>query len=435
MAGKRSPSTSPLRYQGGFGNAFSSEAQKGALPVGQNSPQKAPFGLYAEGLSGTAFTAPRAENRYAWLYKLRPSAMHPAYRKLAAGLLRSGPFDEAETPPNRMRWNPLPLATKPMDFIDGLVTMAGSGSPESQTGVAAHVYRANRSMSGRYFMNADGELLFVPQQGSLLLFTEFGKLEVAAGEIAVVPRGVKFKVQVDSPVRGYLCENYGPHFRLPELGPIGSQGLAQVRDFLAPVAAFEDEPGKCQLVCKFLGGLWATELKASPLDVVAWHGNNVPYKYDLAKFMVINTVSFDHPDPSIFTVLTAPSGAPGVANCDFVIFPPRWLVAEHTFRPPWFHRNVMSELMGLVHGTYDAKAEGFLPGGISIHNCLQGHGPDLATFEKASAADLKPHKVDNTLAFMWESRWVWRPTRTALASPQYQKDYDGVWDGFTKLYK
>jgi homogentisate 1,2-dioxygenase len=425
-----------LKYQSGFGNSFSTEARKGALPVGQNSPQKAPYGLYVEGLSGTAFTAPRAENLATWLYKLRPTAMHPPYRKIGAGLLRSGPFDEAETPPNRLRWNPLPMPAKPADFIDGLFTLAGSGSAESQSGVATHIYRATRSMNDRAFMNADGELMFVPQQGAILLFTELGKLEVSPGEIAVVPRGIKFKLQLaGAAARGYVCENYGQHFRLPELGPIGSQGLAQVRDFLAPVAAFEDKATKHQLVCKFMGALWATELKHSPLDVVAWHGDYTPYKYDLARFMVVNTVSFDHPDPSIFTVLTSPSGQPGVANCDFVIFPPRWQVAEHTFRPPWFHRNVMSELMGLVHGEYDAKAEGFLPGGVSIHNCMQGHGPDVATFDKASAVELVPRKIEHSLAFMWESRWVWRPTRAALQAAELQKDYDAAWNGFRKLYK
>jgi len=290
-------------------------------------------------------------------------------------------------------------------------------------------------MSERYFWNADGELMFVPQQGALELFTELGRIELKPGEIAVVPRGMKFKVLVDGPVRGYLCENYGPAFRLPELGPIGSQGLAQPRDFLAPVAAFEERNGKLQVIAKFQGGLWASDFTHSPLDVVAWHGDYVPYKYDLARFMVINTVSFDHPDPSIFTVLSSPSGQPGVANCDFVIFPPRWLVAEDTFRPPWFHRNVMSELMGLVHGAYDAKAEGFLPGGVSIHNSMSAHGPDLATFEKASAAELKPHKIENTLAFMWESRYVFRPTRFAMAARELQKDYDRVWDGFKKRRK
>jgi homogentisate 1,2-dioxygenase len=424
-----------FQYQNGFGNTFSSQAIKGALPEGRNAPQRAPKGLYTEVLSGTAFTAPRAENLSTWLYKLRPSAMHRPYRRIANGLVRSGPFTEVEVPPNRLRWDPMSIAAKPADFIDGLATLAGSGDPAAQAGLAVHIYRANRSMSERYFWNADGELMFVPQQGALELFTELGRIELKPGEIAVVPRGMKFKVLVDGAVRGYLCENYGPAFRLPELGPIGSQGLAQPRDFLAPVAAFEERNGKLQVIAKFQGGLWASDFTHSPLDVVAWHGGYVPYKYDLARFMVINTVSFDHPDPSIFTVLTSPSGQPGVANCDFVIFPPRWLVAEDTFRPPWFHRNVMSELMGLVHGAYDAKAEGFLPGGVSIHNSMSAHGPDLATFEKASAAELKPHKIENTLAFMWESRYVFRPTRFAMAARELQKDYDRVWDGFKKRRK
>ena len=427
-----------LKYQAGFGNTFMSEAVKGALPVGQNSPQHAPRGLYAEVVSGSAFTAPRAENLSAWLYKLRPSAMHAPCKAMGArtaALLRTGPFNEVKTPPNRLRWDPLPIPTKPTDFIDGLVTIAGSGDPESHTGMGVHVYRANRSMTDRYFHNADGEMMLVPQLGALAIFSEFGKLEVSPGEIVVLPRGIKFKVGVQRPSRGYVCENYGAPFRLPELGPIGSQGLAQKRDFLAPVAAFEDKSGKCEVVCKFLGNLWTAEYRHSPLDVVAWHGNYVPYKYDLARFMAINTVSFDHPDPSIFTVLTSPSGQPGVANCDFVIFPPRWMVAEHTFRPPWFHRNVMSELMGLVHGVYDAKAEGFLPGGISIHNCLQAHGPDVATFDKASSAELKPHKIENTLAFMWESKYLFRPTKFALGAPQLQRNYETVWDGFKKKFK
>jgi homogentisate 1,2-dioxygenase len=419
-----------MRYQSGFGNTFSTEAEKGALPVGQNSPQKTPRGLYPEVLSGSAFTAPRAENLSTWLYKLRPSAMHAPYRRIANGLLRSGPFDEAEAPPNRLRWNPLPIPSKPTDFLDGLVTIAGSGEAAAQSGLAVHVYRANRSMKERYFTNADGELMFVPQEGAVLLATELGRLEVKPGEIAVVPRGVKFRLEVGGATRGYLCENYGAPFRLPELGPIGSQGLAQRRDFLAPVAAYEDQRGKCQVVAKFMGGLWASDYSHSPLDVVAWHGNYAPFKYELARFMVINTVSFDHPDPSIFTVLTSPSGRPGVANCDFVIFPPRWMVAEHSFRPPWFHRNVMSELMGLVHGAYDAKAEGFLPGGVSIHNCMSAHGPDVASYDKASKVELKPHKIENTLAFMWESRYVFRPTKAALAAKELQKNYDRVWDGF-----
>jgi homogentisate 1,2-dioxygenase len=420
----------PLKYQSGFGNTFCTEALKGALPHGQNSPQKPPRGLVPEVLSGTAFTAPRAENLSSWLYKLRPSAMHAPFRRMVQGLVRSGPFGEVETPPNRLRWDPLPIPSKPADFIDGLLTIAGSGDAALQSGIAVHLYRANRSMKDRCFYDADGELMFVPQQGAIELFTELGRLEVAPGEIAVVPRGVKFKLLVNGATRGYVCENYGAPFRLPELGPIGSQGLAQVRDFLAPVAAYEDKAGKCEVVAKFMGALWASEFRHSPLDVVAWHGDYAPYKYDLARFMAINTVSFDHADPSIFTVLTSPSGAPGVANCDFVIFPPRWMVAEHTFRPPWFHRNAMSELMGLVRGAYDGKAEGFLPGGISIHNCMSAHGPDLATYERASNAPLKPHRIEDTLAFMWESRYVFRPTKAALAAKELQKNYDRVWDGF-----
>ena len=420
-----------ISYQSGFGNTFSTEVVKGALPIGRNSPQRAPLGLYAEVLSGTAFTAPRAENQSTWLYRLRPSAMHGPYRRMKHDLLRSGPFDEVETPPNRLRWDPFPLPSRPTDFLQGLITIAGSGEPAAQVGVAVHVYRANRTMKDRCFWNADGELMFVPQQGSIQLFTELGLLEAGPGEIAVVPRGMKFRVDVKGPARGYLCENYGAPFRLPELGPIGSQGLAQARDFQAPTAAFE-ERGRCQVVAKFMGALWVSDFAHSPLDVVAWHGDYVPYKYDLARFMAIGTISFDHADPSLFTVLTSPSGQAGVANCDFVIFPPRWQVAENTFRPPWFHRNVMSELMGLVHGVYDAKAEGFVPGGVSIHNCMSAHGPDLATYEKAVAAGLKPHKIEDTLAFMWESRFVFRPTRFALGAPQLQKDYDRIWDGFRK---
>ena len=421
-----------LRYQSGFGNTFSSEAVKGALPVGRNSPQRPPKGLYTEVLSGTAFTAPRAENLSSWLYKLRPSAMHGPYRRMAQGLVRSGPFEEVETPPNRLRWDPFPLPTKPTDFVDGLATLAGSGHAAAQIGLAVHIYRANRAMERRYFYCADGELMLVPQQGGLLVFTELGRLQVSPGEIGVVPRGMKFKVGLlDKQARGYVCENYGAAFRLPELGPIGSQGLAQARDFMAPVAAFE-ETGKCEVVAKFMGGLWASAFEHSPLDVVAWHGDYVPYKYELARFMAINTVSFDHPDPSIFTVLTSPSGQAGVANCDFVVFPTRWMVAENTFRPPWFHRNVMSELMGLVHGQYDAKAAGFLPGGVSIHNCMSAHGPDLETHQRASAAELKPQKLEGGLAFMWESRYVFRPTRFAMSARELQKDYDAVWSGFKR---
>ena len=421
------------RYLSGFGNEFATEAVPGALPQGQNSPQQVPFGLFAEQISGSPFTAPRGEMRRSWTYRVRPTASHRPYVRRDDGLVRSGPFVEAETPPNRLRWDPLPLPDAPTDFVDGLVTMAGCGDPAQAAGVAVHVYRANRSMVDRVFYDADGELLIVPQAGRLRLATELGVLAIAPGEIGVVPRGVRFRVELlDGSARGYVCENYGALFRLPELGPLGSNGLANPRDFLTPVAWFEDLDRPVQVVQKFLGHLWVTELDHSPLDVVAWHGNLAPYKYDLAHFNVMGTVSFDHPDPSIFTVLTSPSEIRGTANADFVIFPPRWMVAEHTFRPPWFHRNVMNEFMGLVHGAYDAKAGGFLPGGASLHNCMAGHGPDVASYEKATSANLAPHKIENTLAIMFETRWVLRPTRFALATPALQKDYDECWQGFPK---
>ena len=422
-------------YLSGFGNEQASEALPGTLPEGQNAPQRHPRGLYTEQISGTAFTAPRKDNRRSWLYRIRPSAAHPAYRRIDNGLLRSAPFDEVEPPPNRLRWAPLPFPDTPADFIDGLVTMGGNGDAGLRSGIAVHVYRATKSMDRRIFFSTDGELLIVPQQGCVLLGTEFGEIEAAPGEIAVIPRGVKFRVALpDGKARGYVCENYGELFRLPELEAIGANGLANPRDFLIPVAAYEDRAERFEVVAKFAGNLWATEIDHSPLDVVAWHGNYAPYKYNLARFNTLGTISFDHPDPSIFTVLTAPSEIPGTANCDFVIFPPRWLVAEHTFRPPWFHRNVMNEFMGLVHGVYDARAEGFVPGGMSLHNCMSAHGPDAATYEKASTAELQPQKIENTLAFMFEARFPIRPTRFALETPALQRDYDACWRDLKKLF-
>ena len=421
----------PLAYLTGFGNEHASEAVAGALPIGQNSPQRPPLGLYAEQLSGTPFTVPRRESRRSWLYRIRPSADHKPYRRIDNGRLCT-PL--AEQTPNRLRWDPLPMPSEPADFVAGLVTMLANADTQAGTGVSVHIYCANQPMR-RVFWNADGELLIVPQQGRLAFDTELGRLLAAPGEIAVIPRGVRFRVALpDGAARGYICENHGPVLRLPDLGPIGSNGLAQPRDFLAPTAWFEDRDEPTELVQKFSGTLWATELDHSPLDVVAWHGNLVPYKYDLARFMAINTVSFDHCDPSIFTVLTSPTDAPGTANVDFVIFPPRWMVAEHTFRPPWFHRNVMNECMGLVHGAYDAKAGGFSPGGLSLHSCMSAHGPDAETTERAMAADLVPHRIDNTLAFMFETRQVLRPTRHALAMPELQRDYDACWQGLRRKF-
>jgi homogentisate 1,2-dioxygenase len=420
-------------YMTGFASHFATEAVPGALPVGRNSPQRPAFGLYAEQLSGSAFTAPRHENRRSWLYRMRPSAEHPPYRPYeGAPHFRAEP-GPGQLPPNRFRWSPLPLPSEPADLVDGTVTMVANRSPEDLEGVAVHVYRANRDMETRFFVNADGEMLFLPQLGRLALLTEMGRIDVAAGEVALVPRGVRFRALLpDGEGRGYIAENHGSLFRLPDLGPIGANGLANPRDFETPVAAFEDRDGPVELIQKYLGAMWVTELDQSPLDVVAWHGNLAPWRYDLSRFNTIGTVSFDHPDPSIFTVLTSPSDVPGRANADFVIFPPRWMVAEDTFRPPWFHRNVMSECMGLIHGAYDAKAEGFAPGAMSLHNLMAGHGPDVASWKGASGAELKPHKIEGTMAFMVESCWPFRPTGYALECEALQKNYDQAWGGFPK---
>ena len=417
----------------GFGNHFSTEAVAGALPVGRNSPQKVPFGLYAEQFSGTSFTAPRAQNRRSWLYRLRPAAMHPAFAPYQKStLLKSGPFDAKFSTPNRLRWNPLEMPKTPTDFIDGLVTVGGNGDVNSGSGIGIHLYACNASMKNRAFFSSDGELLIVPQLGELHIKTEMGSFTVAPLHIAVIPRGLKFRVELQGEGRGYIAENYGYTLRLPELGPIGSNGLANSRDFETPEAAFEDIDVACELVQKFQGKLWTTTLPHSPFDVVAWHGNLVPYVYDLRRFNTINSVSYDHMDPSIFTVLSSPGDSPATANFDFVIFPPRWMVAEDTFRPPWFHRNVASEFMGLIHGAYDAKEGGFVPGGSSLHNCMNGHGPDRASYEKAIAAHLQPVKIDGTMAFMFESRAVVVPTEWAMTTPSKQLDYDQSWAGFTK---
>ena len=428
---------SNLHYQSGFGNEFATEAHPGGLPVGQNAPQHAPLGLYTEQLSGSPFTAPRHLNRRTWTYRIRPSVMHPPYTRISNGFVRSTPFHEVETTPSQLRWDPIPLPTKPTDFLDGLTTLAGNGDLSMHSGVAIHLYAANKSMTDRFFYSADGELLFVPQLGGLQLHTELGILEIDNGEIAVIPRGIKFRVKLTGKeARGYVLENFGQPLRLPDLGPIGANGLANSRDFLTPVAAYDDRDGaKFEVVAKFLGNLWTSEFDHSPLDVVAWHGNYAPYKYDLRLFNCINTVSFDHPDPSIFTVLTSPSELPGTANVDFVIFPPRWMVAEHTFRPPWFHRNFMNEFMGLVQGQYDAKAEGFVPGGASLHNCMSGHGPDAETFERASSAELKPVKLDGTRAFMFETRFACRPTKFAMDTAMLQHEYYECWQGLKKNFK
>ena len=427
--------TEALQYLNGFGNEHETEALEGALPRGQFSPQKIKYGLYAEQFNTTAFTAPRHQNRRSWTYRIRPSIAMGDFSPMDKGLIRTAPITEVETPPNVMRWDALAMPSAPTDFIDGLVTVAANGDARAQIGIGIHVYCANANMEKRFFYNADGELLIVPQQGQLRALTEMGILEVKPGEILVIPRGIKFKVELpDGEARGYICENYGAPLELAERGPVGANGYANDRDFQYPVAWYEDVEDDFTLIAKFSGGLFQASQSHSPLDVVAWVGNSAPYKYDLSKFNVMNTVSYDHPDPSIFTVLTSQSESAGVANVDFVIFPPRWMVAEDTFRPPYYHRNIMSEFMGLIEGTYDAKEKGFEPGGMSLHNCMTPHGPEADVFEAASNAKLEPQRYENTMAFMFESRYVIAPTQFALEATEKQADYLKCWDGLKKFF-
>ncbi len=424
-----------LLYQTGFGNEFATEALPGTLPEGRNSPQRVAHGLYAEQISGTAFTAPRHQNRRTWFYRIRPGSLHTPFVLVENRNFHNN-FDERPTTPNQLRWSARPIPTEPTDFIEGLFTMAGFGGASGGSGIGIHRYAANRSMT-RFFYNADAEMLIVPESGRLRLATECGLLDIEPQEIAVVPRGIRFRVELlDGAARGYVCENFGALLRLPDLGPIGSNGLANPRDFKTPVAWFEDVDGDFELLTKFQGNLWSARIDHSPLNVVGWHGNFAPYKYDLRQFNTIGSISYDHPDPSIFLVLTSPTDTPGVGNLDFVIFPPRWLVQQNTFRPPWFHRNVASEFMGLITGVYDAKADGFVPGGASLHNCMSGHGPDQATFDKASNADLsKPDVITGTMAFMFESRGVIKPTAQALDAPDLQHDYWKCWQGLANNFR
>ena len=428
-------SISEMSYLSGFGNEFASEALPGALPQGRNSPQRCAYGLYAEQISGTAFTAPRHSNRRSWMYRIRPTVTHGLYAPRSHERFHNR-FGEQPVSPEQLRWDPMPLPESPVDFVESLFTMGGAGSARAQSGIGIHMYACNRSMKDSFFANFDAETLLLPQQGRLRLHTEMGLIELEPQEVALLPRGLRFRVELlDAQARGYLCENFGAPLRLPDLGPIGSNGLANSRDFLTPVARFEDSDGVFQLLTKLDGVLWQAPIDHSPLDVVAWHGNHAPCKYDLRRFNTIGSISFDHPDPSIFTVLTSPSDTEGSANLDFVIFPPRILAMQDTFRPPWFHRNIASEFMGLVHGVYDAKAGGFSPGGASLHNCMSAHGPDAATFEKASNADLsRPDVITDTMAFMFESRWLICPSEQAMASPQRQRDYPSCWSGLARQF-
>ncbi len=418
-----------LHYLTGFGNEHATEAEPGVLPIGQNSPQQVTGGYFTEQLTGTAFTAPRHEHRRSWLYRRRPSVRHlNDPRPIDRGGWRSGPDDAGPLPPRQLRWSPLPGAADgaPTDFVDGVSTAATNGDVAMQSGGALHHFAANRSMGDRVFVNTDGELVFLPYAGTVVLRTEMGRLEVPVGHMAVVPRGVKFSVDVgagDGEIRGYLCENYGAAFDLPAPGPVGVGALALTRDFEYPTAAFDPDDRPHTVVAKIDGWLYEQELPHSPLDVVAWHGNLAPYRYELRRYCAIGPVVFDHPDPSIWTLMTSASERPGTANMDLILFREQWRVAEHTFRPPWYHSNVMSELMGLIEGVYDARKGGFSPGGLSLHNSFMPHGPDATTYQTASTVDLEPVMSPPALAVMWESRYRWRPTAWALGLAALQGDY------------
>ncbi|KJZ20874.1 homogentisate 1,2-dioxygenase [Loktanella sp. S4079] len=421
-------------YMPGFGNDFETEALPGALPQGMNSPQKCNYGLYGEQLSGTAFTANPPERT--WTYRIRPSVKHSArYTKIDLPYWKSAPcVDPDVISLGQYRWDPVE-ATGETTWLTGMRTMTTAGDVNTQIGMASHIYLVTESMVNSYFYSADSELLVVPQEGRLRFCTELGVIDLAPQEIAIIPRGLVYRVEVlEGPCRGFVCENYGQKFELPGRGPIGANCLANPRDFKAPVAAYEDREVPSTLTIKWCGQFHETQIAQSPLDVVAWHGNYAPYKYDLSTYCPVGAVLFDHPDPSIFTVLTAPSGVPGTANIDFVLFRERWMVAENTFRPPWYHKNIMSELMGNIYGQYDAKPQGFVPGGMSLHNMMLPHGPDRNAFEGASNAELKAEKLDNTMSFMFETRFPQHLTKFAAKEAPLQDDYIDCWDSLEKKF-
>ncbi len=421
-------------YMPGWANDFETEALPGALPQGMNSPQKCEYGLYGEQLSGTAFTANPPERT--WTYRIRPSVKHSArYTKIDVPYWKSAPcVDPDVISLGQYRWDPVPT-TEGLNWITGMRTMTTAGDVNTQVGMASHIYLVTESMVDDYFFSADSELLVVPQEGKLRFYTELGIIDLAPQEIGIIPRGLVYRVELlEGPARGFVCENYGQKFELPGRGPIGANCMANPRDFKAPVAAFEDREVPSTITIKWCGQFHKTEIGQSPLDVVAWHGNYAPYKYDLTTYCPVGAILFDHPDPSIFTVLTAPSGQPGTANIDFVLFRERWMVAENTFRPPWYHKNIMSELMGNIYGQYDAKPQGFVPGGVSLHNMMLPHGPDRDAFEGASNSNLGPEKLDNTMSFMFETRFPQHLTAFAANEAPLQDDYIDCWESLEKKF-
>ena len=420
-------------YQNGFGNVLESETIPGTLPQGRNNPKT--ISLYTEQLSGSAFTQPRNLNLHTWLYRTQPSVVHNAQNPFQYGDFFGGGEDPTQgvLDPNAMRWSPFLSdddASSSHTFATGMHLLGSSGDPTTKSGLAIYVYLCRQDMKDSYMYNSDGDFLIVPQEGTLDVSTELGRLSVKPREIAVIPRGIVFSVNGNG--RGYVLEIYKGHFVLPELGPIGSNGLANARDVQYPVAWTEAPFSKgtpATLYNKFGSRLWHKSITTTPFNVVAWHGNYLPFKYDLKNFCAVNSVTYDHLDPSIYTVLTCAGDEPGTALCDFVIFPPRWMSTDsNTFRPPWFHRNTMTEFMGLIQGGYDAK-KGFEAGGASLHSCMTPHGPDAVTYDKAVADPCdKPTYFSGGLAFMFETSHMLRLSKYALDHACRDVDYSKCWE-------
>jgi homogentisate 1,2-dioxygenase len=386
------------------------------------------------------------------MYKILPSITQPALEPVdpkssrATNLNRlvSDYKDKTKSVvvAKQLRWKciPEPDAKKNITFLDGLFSYCGAGSPEEREGLSIFGYTFNSCMGNDFFYSADGDFLFVPQTGPLHLETEMGKMLVDIGEFGVIPRGIKFRVVIPGGEKvchkGWICEVFGDHMKLPELGPIGANGLANPQDFCIPKASYYNEKGEFNIYAKFLGEFFMCTSKMNPLDVVSWRGNYYPYKYNLRNYNTINSVSFDHPDPCIFTVMSSMSTRPGVAVLDFVVFQKRFMVAENTFRPPYFHRNTMAEFMGNIYGDYDAKSGGFEPGCSSLHSPMTPHGPETKATEKAMHEDLKPVKYKDTMSFMFESCYLLRIANDAYvteSSVQVDHEYNNCWNDM-KIY-
>ncbi|KAK0434287.1 homogentisate 1,2-dioxygenase [Armillaria borealis] len=390
-----SPSGDPYKYQVGFGNRFASEAIPGILPQGQNHPQKNKYGLYMEGMTGSPFVAPRPQNLHAFMYRIRPSLDHKKFVRLPdspdmeSNFLPTNP--KVHISPTQLNWAPPPFPSSKdeVDFIAGLKTIGGNGEPTAREGLALHIYLANADMKNKAFCDSDGDMLVVPQQGRLDVQTEFGRMMVRPGELMVIQKGMKFKVSLpDGPSRGYVQEIFGSHFELPDLGPIGGHGMANPRDFEVPLASFEIDETSWE--GKIGGQLFSAAQDHIPFDVVAWQGNYVPYKYAMEKFIFVGSVSKDHLDPSVFTVLTAKSKATGIPLVEILTVSERWNVASDTFRPPYYHRNNATEILCFISGERGGR---YVPGGIVLQTVFCPHGPPPEVHKAAIVAELKPERI------------------------------------------